>query len=179
MITTNPSVAEIDATINFLSVLEMAKDSAKLKAALNELKAEQDDLADAQKKHDNAARKANDAAKKAEDAAAKALAAQAKADDDIAKVAKGLADLENERVAMREERNQFDRWMAAERDALSKRQAEVESKAVLNTRAEEEMAKRASAVGAAEAKLANAIAAADAKREEYEAKLASLKEMIN
>jgi chromosome segregation ATPase len=179
MINTNPSVAEIDATINLLSVLEMAKDASKLKDALQALKFEKAEIEQAKQARDKAAHDAAQAAKAADEAASKAASAQAKVNQDMSSVAKGFADLEAARVAMKDERDKFDRWMAAEREALSRKVAEVESKAVMQARAEEDMAKREAAYKDAKSMLTAAIAAADARRNEYESKLASLKQMVN
>ena len=63
MMNTNPSVAEIDATMNLLSVLELAKDASKLKTALQEIKDAQDALAAMKKDADAAIAKADKTAR--------------------------------------------------------------------------------------------------------------------
>jgi chromosome segregation ATPase len=179
MINTHPSVAEIDATINLLSVLEMAKDATKLKDTLHSLKLRQDEIEQAKQAHDKAAYDAQQEAKKAEAVLAQVAVSQEKANRDLSNVAKGFADLEAARESMREERNKFDRWMAGEREALARRQSEVDSKAVTTSRLAEDIARREDALKATEERLAAAIAAADARRKEFDDKLASLKQMIN
>lgn len=178
MITTHPSVAEVDATLSLLSVLELAKDASKLKTALLTLKAEQDDLADAQKKHDNAVRRAQEATKRAEEAIGKSLAEKAAASEELARVAAGFADLEAAREAMKAERDAFDRWMAGERDALSRRVAEVDSKAVQNEREGERLTRLEATLQGERQKLQSAMDAVAAKGDELDAKLNSLKAMV-
>jgi hypothetical protein len=89
--------------------------------------------------------------------------------------AKGCA----ERMTLVVFSGEFDRWMAGEREALAKRQSEVESKAVTTSRLADDIARREDALKATEERLAAAIAAADARRKEFDDKLASLKQMIN
>lgn len=178
MINTTPSVAEIDATMNLLSVLELAKDAGKLKSALQEVKAAQDAA--------SAERAAADKAIAQAKADAIALATQqgqldqqaAKLKEESAKVFKGSEEVELSREAMREERNRFDRWMAEQREALAGDQARVESDRVANARRAEDL-KSIEDAAANRSKAADAaIQAADAKRGEFETKLASLKAMV-
>lgn len=174
-----PSVAEIDATINVLSILELAKDASKLKDALGTIKAEKDAAA--------AERKAAQLAKEDIAAAQAALEDQqvqidrdrAKLKQDQAASLKTSEELEQASVAMREERNRFDRWMAEEREALANLRARVESDAVANKRRAEDLMALEAKAATRERDADAAIAAADAKRAEFEAKLANLKAMVS
>ena len=179
MMNTTPSVAEIDATMNLLSVLEMAKDATKLKSALQDIKAAQDAAM--------AERKAADAAiatAKAQEAALQVQAglveqSKAKVKEEAARAFKASEDIELIRAAVLEERNNFDRWMAAQREALAADQARVESDRVVNARRAEDLKAIEDAADRRVKEADSAIKAADAKRAEYEAKLASLKAMVN
>ena len=173
-----PLAAEIDAAVNVLSVLEMAKDASKIKATLQGVKEAQQEAA----RERAAAEKAIvDLCKERAqlDDQRKDLDAQAaKVREESARAFKNAEDVELSRVAMRNERDRFDKWMADQREALNAQIAKVQSDAVANERrhAELQEAKADAATRAAEA--VAAIKAADARRAEYENKLSSLKAMV-
>ena len=174
----NPTVAEIDATMNLLSVLELAKDATKLKGVLQQVKDAQDAAADE--------RKAADASISQAKSQTAALARQeglleqekAKVKEESAKVFKAAEEIELDRTAMRGERNQFDRWMAEQRESLAAEKARVESDRVANARRAEDLKAIEDAAGRRVQEADAAIKAADAKRAEFEAKLANLKSMV-
>lgn len=179
MNTINPTVAEIDAAVNVLAILEMAKDAGKLKAALQEVKDAQAAAATERAEADKAL-----ASLKAVEASLerdRALLEQerAKLKEESARVFKASGDVELDRAAMREERNNFDRWMAGEREAIAAARAKADSDAVANQRRAEEIASVEESAAARVRDAEAAIRAADAKRAEYEAKIDSLKKMVN
>jgi chromosome segregation ATPase len=178
MITTHPSVAEIDATINFLSVLEMAKDAAKLKGALASLKDAQTALAQQEKESTEAAKRAEAAQKRSETAANKVASEQAKLEREREALAKSTQDIEDSYAAMKAQRNDFDRWMAEERDKLSRQQALVTSEQVMLERAKDQLAQREAELSKEREAVQIELAAASEKRIELEAKLAGLKAMV-
>jgi predicted nucleic acid-binding Zn-ribbon protein len=178
MNTINPSVAEIDATINFLSILELAKDASKLKEALSTIKAEKDAAA-AERKAAQLAKEDVAAGQAAlEDMQAQLERDRAKLKQDQAASFKTSEELDAASVAMREERDRFDRWMAGEREALANLRARVDSDAAANKRRAEDLMALEAKAAVRERDADAAIAAADAKRAEYEAKIASLKAMV-
>jgi hypothetical protein len=178
MMNTTPSVAEIDATMNLLSVLELAKDATKLKSALQDIKSAQDAAA--------AERKAADAAiatMRAQEADLQVQAglveqSKAKVKEESARAFKASEEIELARAGMVDERNTFDRWMAAQREALAADQARVESDRVAVARRAEDLQTIEDAAARKVDEAQAAEKAADAKRAEYEAKLAGLKAMV-
>ena len=178
MNTINPSVAEIDAAINVLSVLEMAKDATKLKETLQQFKAAEKSAAAERKASEKAAAALDAKAEEIERQRALLELDQLKLKDDVARMLKSSAEVSDMRDAMREERNRFDSWMAEQREALAADKARVESDAVANMRRLEDLnaAEKAASDRVRDAEAA--IQSAEAKREEYEAKIASLKAMV-
>lgn len=178
MISTTPTNAEVDAAISVLSVLEMAKDATKLKAALSGIKDAQDAAV--------AERKAADKSISQLKADANALLAQeaqieqqrAKVKEESAKAFKAAEHIEAERAAMVEERNRFDHWMAQQREDLAAAQAKVESDRVANARRAEDLQLIEASCAAKAAEAEVAIRTANARCVEYEAKIANLKAMV-
>lgn len=178
MNTINPTPAEIDSAVNLLSVLELAKDATKLKEALKKIKDEHDAVSAARAA---AVQEASEAKQATADLAAK----QSRLDSDRAKLKEGMAilfknneELELARAAMRGERESFDNWMAAQREALAADRAKVESVAFENKRRAEEAAL---AMKDADTRMQHAqqlAAEAAAKLRDYESKLAQLKAMV-
>ena len=80
---------------------------------------------------------------------------------------------------MRDERNQFDRWMAEQREALNSDKARVESDRVANSRRAEDLQTLEDAANKRVQDAENEIAATKAKRAEYEAKMENLKAMVS
>ncbi len=178
MINNTPSVAEIEATMNLLSVLEMAKDAAKLKAALQDIKAAQDAASAERKDADEAIGKLQVEKAELQTQAGLVEQSKAKAKEDAARAFKASEDIEMIRAAMLEERNSFDRWMAVQREALAADQARVESDRVATARRAEDLQAIEDACARRVTEADAAIKAADAKRAEFEAKLANLKAMV-
>lgn len=178
MISTTPTVAEIDAAIHVLSILEMAKDATELKKSLAKIKAAKDD---AKAVNDAASQKLADV-----NAGRRQLEnEQARIDAELAKLReanqlhiRNTEDLANERAAMREERDRFDRWMATERNTLAALRARADSDMVTNDRRAAELASEAAQLEKRSGDVVAAQRAADALRSEYEQKIASLKAMV-
>lgn len=179
MINTTPSVSEIDATMNLLSVLELAKDATKLKGALKEIKAAQDAASAERKAADDYIAQAKQQAADLDRQAGVVEQSRAKVKEESARAFKAAEEVELSREAMRDERNRFDRWMADERERLTARQAKVESDHVANARRAEDLKIIEDAADRRAKEADAAIKAADAKRAEYETKLASLKAMVS
>jgi hypothetical protein len=179
MMNTTPSVAEIDATMNLLSVLELAKDATKLKGALQEVKAAQDAAAAERNAADASIAQAKQQAAELERQASLVEQNRAKVKEESSRAFKASEEIELSREAMRDERNRFDRWMADQREALAADQARVESDRVANARRAEDLKAIEDAADRRVKEADSAIKTADAKRAEFEAKLASLKAMVN
>jgi len=179
MLNTNPTAADIDATMNLLSVLEMANDATRLKAALQEIKDAQDAVASDRAKAEAAVAEAEGKSQELQTLASKLDAERLRLKEEEKRIFKNNEDVEASRVAMVDERNNFDAWMAAQREALAADKAKVESDAVANQRAVEDFQ---ATVNESKSRLREAdavIKSAEAKRQEYEAKLAGLKAMVN
>lgn len=179
MMNTTPTVAEIDATMNLLSVLELAKDATKLKDALKDIKKAQDAAAAERKKADKSLGDLKAKFAELDEQAAVIEQERAKIAEETARTLQASKDVEDLRIAMREQRIDFDRWMAQQREVLAAEQARAASDNVANARRAEDLkaleqdaARRAEQADAAKA-------AAEAKRGEYEAKLENLKQMIS
>jgi chromosome segregation ATPase len=179
MISTTPTVAEINAAIDFLTILEMAKDAKKLKDSLAQIQQAQSALADE-------AASANKAKAEAEAAVSKA---QKKSDEIETKLAKldeanrlhirNTEDLANERAAMRDERSRFDEWMAKEREELDRVKSVVSSQASQNNLRSSSLDARAAELDKRADNLARLEEAAQAMKAEYEQKVANLKQFIS
>lgn len=179
MMNTTPSVAEIDATMNLLSVLELAKDATKLKSTLQEIKSAQDAASDERKAADEAIAQAKQQAAELERQAGLVEQDRAKVKEESTRAFKAAEEVELTREAMRDDRNKFDRWMADQREALAASLAKVESDRVANARRAEDLKAIEDAADRRVKEADAAIAAADARRAEYEAKIASLKAMVS
>ncbi len=178
MMNTTPSVAEIDATMNLLSVLELAKDATKLKGALQEVKAAQDAASAERKAADASIAQMRQQAAELERQAALIGQDRTKVKEESTRIFKASEEIELSRDAMRDERNRFDRWMADQREALAADQAKAESDRVANARRAEDLKAIEDAADRRAKEADAAIKAADAKRAEFEAKLANLKAMV-
>jgi hypothetical protein len=178
MMNTTPSVAEIDATMSLLSVLELAKDAAKLKKALQEIKAAQDAASAERNAADEAIAQTNRQAAELQVEFGLLEQGRVKVKEETARALKASEDIELSREAMRDDRNKFDRWMADQREALVAEQAKVESTRVANARRAEDLKAIEDAADRRVKEADAAIKAADAKRAEYEAKLSNLKAMV-
>lgn len=122
--------AQVGSAMELLSILEMAKDATALKASLAEIQARIDEQGQALRAAE-------------EERAAAAVERQA-ADDQIARSQAILADIdaqrqrlqeqslqvEQDRLHQKDERDQFDRWMAEQRDQISREKALIESESV-------------------------------------------------
>jgi chromosome segregation ATPase len=179
MMNTNPTAADIDAAINLLSILELAKDATQLKDALKDIKKAQDAAAAERKKADKSLADLKAKFAELDEQTAVIEQERAKLAIETARTLQASKDVDDMRVAMREQRIDFDRWMAQQREKLAADEARVASDSVANARRaedlktlEDEAARRADRADAAKA-------AADAKREEFEAKLENLKQMIS
>jgi chromosome segregation ATPase len=179
MIDTTPSVAEIDATMNLLSVLELAKDATKLKGALQEVKAAQDAASAERKAADASIAQAKQQAAELERQAGLVEQDRAKVKEESTRVFKAAEEVDLTREAMRDDRNKFDRWMADQREGLAASQAKVESDRVANARRAEDLKAIEDSADRRVKEADAAIKAADAKRAEFEAKLAGLKAMVS
>jgi len=178
MINTTPSAAEIDATMNLLSVLELAKDATRLKGALQEVKAAQDAASAERKAADDAIAQAKQQAAEIERQAGLIEQDRAKVKEETAKAFKASEEIALSREAMRADRNNFDRWMADQREVLAANMAKIESDRVANARRAEDLKAIEDAADRRMKEADAAIKAADAKRAEYEAKLSNLKAMV-
>ncbi len=179
MMNTTPSVAEIEATMNLLSVLELAKDATKLKGALQEIKSAQDAASAERKAADEAIAQSKKQAADLEKQAGLVEQDRAKCKEESARVFKSAEEVELSREAMRDDRNKFDRWMAEQREALAADQAKVEADRVANARRAEDLKAIEDAAARRVSEADAAIRAADAKRAEFETKLANLKSMVS
>lgn len=178
MISTTPTVAEIDAAINVLSILEMAKDASKLKDALAKIKEAKDE---AKAMNDMAAQKLADISTARRDLDSQQAiieSQQAKLREANQIHLRNNEDLAADRAAMREERDRFDRWMAEERNAVARLRAQAEADKSVNDRRGAELQAEAAQLDKIKADLAAQQRAADALRAEYEQKIASLKAMV-
>jgi|GEM_PF-5978804 len=171
---TAPTPAQIASTVDFLTVLELAADPKKVKAALADIKAAQDALA--KQGADNAAQlEAIEAAtKKMSDQENKSYVAAQKAEDSIAKSTKAIADVQDakdELEALRQE-------IGAKQGALDLREQEfsayVKRKEADFKREESLIAEARADVDKAAAKAAAEAQAADDLRVTYDGKLAKL-----
>lgn len=178
MMNTIPSAAEIDATMNLLSVLELAKDATKLKEALQEVKSAQDAASAERKGADEAIAQAKQQAAELDRQAGLVEQDRAKVKEESAKAFKASEEIELSREAMRDDRNKFDRWMADQREVLAANLAKIESDRVANARRAEDLKAIEDAADRRVKEADAAIKAADAKRAEYEAKLSNLKAMV-
>lgn len=175
MINTSPSVAALDAATDLLSILELAKDASALKATIADVRAEAlaaaaqiEELAKAQSDLDAAWAKA-------EKAEAAAQVKIDKADADIANVAKGFADLEGARSAMKIDRSTQDQWAAQVREELANKQAKIASDQDQLDKRDLFLSDREAKLDAEFATAVNAQQAALAKGADYEAKMAALR----
>lgn len=173
-----PSAVAVDTAANLLTFIELARDPSKLKAVLDQIKEAQDaaaaDVAKAQAIQAEAAEIAAAADKKAAQADSDLTAAQAESQ----RAAAALAEADAVRASIKTERNEFDGWMAQQREALAADRAKVASDADANKRTAADMFKLSQEIEAREAAAKAAQAAAEALREEYEQKMADLKAMV-
>lgn len=178
MISTTPTVAEIDATINLLSILELAKDASKLKEALGGIKSAHDAV-----KADMAALDKLKAEVIKTQANVSVLQGRLDADREKLRVEnqahiRNCEALEQDRAAIKSEREKFDAWMAGEREKLAADLAKVASdRAAIENRAKELDAVRDNVAKQAMDAM-RAQEAADAVRAEYETRMTALKAMV-
>jgi hypothetical protein len=173
-----PSAVAVDTAANLLAFLEMAKDPSKLKAVLDQIKSAQTAAA----AEATAAREAKAAAEalnaSAQGEAAKAASALAKARDETAKAAQASAEADAMREIAKTERQKFDDWMSAQREALAAAQAKVDAEADGNKKRAASLDAREAQADADLANARNLQAAAEKLRGEYEQKLAALRSMV-
>lgn len=179
MINTIPSVADLNAATQLLSVLELAKDATALKAAIADLADAQSQFADQASKLAEERKAYEQSKANAERAADIALDAQRKSKEDQLKVSAAYGELADARDKQRAERNSFDQWMAEQRAAVNHKLADIESREDQIKRREAALAKQADELAAQIVKAREAEAAANAKGAELAAKLDSLKQFVN
>ena len=169
-----PTASQIASTVDFLTVLEMASDPKKVKAALAEIKSAQDALI--KQGEDTAAQLAaiDAAAKKLAGQEGKSFAAAQKADDSIAKSTKAIADTEQAKAELDVLRQEI----AAKQGVLDLREQEFSAyckrKEADFKREEGLIAESKAAADRAAEKLAGDAQAANDLRVTYEGKLAQL-----
>lgn len=173
-----PSAVAVDTAANLLAFLEMAKDPSKLKAVLDQIKTAQDAAAAEAEAAKAAKKEALDIMREANEKSAAADRAAVTAREDSSRAAAASADAAAMRDSMKEERNKFDNWMAAEREKLAADQAKVKSDAAQNASMAEALAGAEKDAIEYRAEADRAMAAAEALRAEYEQKIAALKSMI-
>lgn len=173
-----PSAVAVDTAANLLAFLEMAREPAKLNAVLSQIKAAQDaaaaEAASAQELKDDAVKTANAAQALADKAAQDAASAR----DATARAAQAMAEAQSMSDHMRQERQAFDGWMAAEREKLAADRAKVASEAAGNAAYAHDLKEMLSSAEAKMADADKAMKAAEALREEYQQKISTLKSMI-
>lgn len=176
--TTPTAPSEVGQALQWLSVLEMAKDATKLKQALLPLQEAQQAAAEERQAADKAIAGAKQAMSDAASEMAKLEQERARLKEDQARLFKNGEDIEYSRAEMVRERTRFDDWMARERELLSAASAKVQSDAATVARRAQECDQRESQAGAELAKARGLQAAAEALRLEYEQKLNNLKAMV-
>jgi chromosome segregation ATPase len=171
---TTPTPSQIASTVDFLTVLEMASDPKKVKAALAGIKAAQDALAAQGKANADQLDAIEAATKELESQENKALAAQAKAKQVIVNSMASMADVETAKGELEVLRQEI----GNKQGALDLRQQEFEAyvsrKEADFKREEGLIAEARAAVDKAAAKAASDAKAADDLRVIYEGKLAKL-----
>ena len=174
-----PNASQIASTVDFLTVLEMAADPKKVKAALAEIKAAQDKLADQGSAVAKQIGEIEKATKKLAEQENAAMAAGAKADASIANSTKAIADAMHEAEGLEVLRQEIGSKQG-ELD-LSKKEFEayISRKESDFTRREVLMVEAESDVARAAAKAQADIKAADDLRLIYEGKLAKLQALAN
>jgi chromosome segregation ATPase len=181
MLTSGSAASDIDATVQILSVLEMAKDSTallQLKESLSEVK-EQIKVNDERLASIVTATAALDQTK-SDITAAQLIVDQriAKADTDISNVAKGFADLEAARDAAKDERNAEDARVAAIREELTAREARVVADAAQIILDRDALEIRAIQIDVEIGNAKTAQAAANDLRAQYEESFAALQKLV-
>lgn len=173
-----PSAVAVDTAANLLAFLEMAREPDKLKAVLDQIKSAQTaaaaEAASAQELKADALKTSKAVQAQADQAAQDAAAAR----EATARASQAMAEAQSMSDHMRQERQAFDGWMAAEREKLAADRAKVASDAAANAAYAHNLKEM---LGSAEAKMAEAAAemqAAEALREEYKQKISALKSMI-
>lgn len=169
-----PTPSQIASTVDFLTVLELASDPKKVKAALADIKDAQKALAD--QGESNAAKLAaiEAATKKLIDQESKSLVQQNKAEQVIANSTRSIADVEQ----AKEELEALRQEIGAKQGALDLREQEfsayVKRKEADFKREEGLIAEAKADTEKAAAKASSAAEAADDLRVTYEGKLAKL-----
>jgi len=179
MITTNPTAREVDATLNLLSVLALAKDADLLADRLEQFKSAMAD-ADAKLADVAAAQAAAaDLQAQADQSLADAQAVREQADAELLKAYKATEDASNDRSYCRTQREAFDQWAAQEREKLVALGASTAARedALLRDRLALEDERRA--LQAEKERVGAAQDAAIAFKAEYEAKLDALKQVVS
>jgi len=178
MSTTPTAPSEVGQALQWLSVLEMAKDATKLKQALLPLQEAQQAAADERQAADKDIAEAKQAMSEVASEMAKLQQERARMKEDQARLFKNSEDIEYSRAEMVRERTKFDDWMARERELLSAASAKVQSDAAAVARRAQECDQRESQADAELARARGLQAAADAMRLDYEHKIAALKSII-
>ena len=179
MISTTPSVAEMNAAINVLTILEMAKDAKSMKEAMASLKAEQDKLDEARAANTKELEVIAGAQQFLEEERARVDAEKAKLVEANRIHIRNNEDLAADRALMKAERERFDNWMAEQREELDRVKARVSSDASANSKRTAELDAKAEEMAKRERELAGLEAAAKAKIAEYQQKLDALKQMVS
>ncbi len=179
MISTTPTApSEVGQALQWLSVLEMAKDATTLKQALLPLQEAQQAAAKERQAADKAIAEAKQAMSDVASEMAKLEQERARMKEDQVRLFKNSEDIEYSRAEMVRERTKFDHWMARERELLSAASARVQSDAAAVAKRAQECDQRESQADAELARARGLQAAADATRLDYEQKLAGLRAMV-
>lgn len=173
-----PSAVAVDTAANLLAFLEMAKDPSKLNAVLSQIKTAQDAAAAEAQAAMAAKAEAEAAAREAEAQKAKAAGELSALREETSRAATASAEALAMRDSIKEERNRFDNWMAAEREALDAAKARVVADAAANSSFAQELDSRERALAEKDEACSRVTAAAEALRAEYQQKIAALKSMI-
>jgi hypothetical protein len=178
MINVTPNAVEVNAAFNLLTIFEIIKDPASLKASLEQIKQAQDAAAAERQAAEVVKAQADKAMQEVDNARALLASQEAQTREQAARASRQVEESEAVSRAAKREREAFDAWMAQRREELDNQTAKVRSDAEQNARAlkafsakEEELTQRAE-------NLARLEQVAEAKRAEFEAKLASLKAMV-
>lgn len=179
MLNLKPTAQEIDSVLPLLSLLALAKDLAPLQSSLQEVR-------DAITAHDAKLVELATATAASLAAASKADAAQvnadkkvAKANQDISNVAKALADLAEERAAVKALRDETDQYAATKREEIAATEAKNASEADQLIKARLAVKSKADAIESANQQAVALQDAANKTKSDYEAKLESLKSLVS
>lgn len=178
MIKTTPTPGELQATLDLLSVLALAKDAERLAAAIGELKAAQDEAEERRLAAAAAIAELDTKAAAIENDRALADGEMNRAIDQISKAQKLFEEASDDREVARQQRARFDQWMFDERQKLKESLDQLAAREAAMGRHDELVRDAVAAADAARLRAEEARAAADAVRYDYEARIGSLRATV-